>query len=71
MTDLGYFYAVDLELSVWVRLLGVDDLLDRDGSEGVFAVLWAMSADLHLSLEMGHVPCCHWEFLDCRLESLV
>jgi len=46
MADLGYFDAIDFELAVWVWLLRVDDLLDRDGSEGVFAVLWTMSAGL-------------------------
>ena len=29
---------VDFELCVWVRLLGVEDLLYRDWSESVFAV---------------------------------
>lgn len=46
MADLGYFDAVDFELAVWVWLLGVDDLLDRDGAEGVFAVLRTVSAGL-------------------------
>ncbi len=36
--DLGYFGAVDLEVCVWMGLLSVEDLFDRAGAEGIFAV---------------------------------
>jgi hypothetical protein len=36
--DLAYVVAVDLEVCVWVWLVGVKGLLDGDGSDGVFAV---------------------------------
>lgn len=35
--DLGDLVAVELEFGVRVRLLGVDELFDGDGTEGVFA----------------------------------
>lgn len=37
--DLGDFGAVDLEVCVGVGLLGIEDLLDGAGAEGVFAVV--------------------------------
>lgn len=52
---LGYFYAVDLIFSIWVRLLRINNLLDGDGSKGVFAVLRTISAEFESILEIGHV----------------
>lgn len=35
------FHAVDLEVAIWVRLLSIDDLLDRHRPQRVFAVFRA------------------------------
>ena len=47
-TCLGDFDIVNLEFCVWMRLLCVENLLNSDGSEGVFAI-----CSLQLQCQLG------------------
>ena len=62
-TYLCDFDFVNLEFCVWMRLLSLQNLLDGDGSEGVFAIcsLSSKSAECEggrLSVIRNHLSSC-------------